>query len=33
MSQFAAMKSGAEMRDHILGKATEGRRVPYALGR
>ena len=23
MSQFAAMKSGAEMREHILGKATE----------
>ena len=23
MSQFAEMKSGAEMRDHILGKATE----------
>ena len=23
MSQFAEMKSGAEMRDHILGKAAE----------
>ena len=23
MSQFAEMKSGAEMRDHVLGKATE----------
>ena len=23
MSQFAEMKSGAEMRDHILGKATD----------
>ena len=23
MSQFSEMKSGAEMRDHIIGKATE----------
>ena len=23
MSQFAEMKSGAEMRDHIIGKATD----------
>ena len=23
MSQFAEMKSGAEMRDHVIGKATD----------
>ena len=23
VSQFAEMKSGAEMRDHIIGKATD----------